>query len=74
MRNELKAFGFSIIICFGMVLVYFGIYLMASPIQTFDFVLKEIIAGIILLALGLFCVIFTINYTHFTSKKSETAK
>lgn len=56
---SMKAFGFSVVICFGMVLMWCGIYLTASPIQTFEFILKEIIAGFILLAMGLFCIFFS---------------
>lgn len=67
MKTELKALGFSIMICCGLVFIFCGIYLMAGPLEDFEFVWKEIVAGIILLAIGLFCIIFTIIYSQNTS-------
>ncbi len=67
---SLKALGFSIVICWGLVLVWCGIYLIAGPLVDFEFIWKEIIAGLILLALGLFSIIFTINYTLNTRRPS----
>ena len=70
MRTELKAFGFATCISFGLMLVFMGNILI---VEGFGDVLiwKQILAGFILLFLGLFSVILTINFTHNTGKMTK---
>ncbi len=72
MNSKLKAFGFSLNICLGLILVFFGFYLivgpLADPLETIEFIWEEMITGLILLFIGLFCIIFPINYSFDIGK------
>lgn len=64
MGIKLKAFGFALCISFGLMLVFMGNILIIEGMFGNDIIWKEIIAGVILLFMGLFSVIIAVNVSH----------
>ena len=64
MKTKLKAFGLALCISFGLLLIFMGNILIAEGLFGNKFIWKEIIAGLILLFIGLLSAILPINYSH----------
>lgn len=61
MNFDIRAFCFALCISFGLMLVFMGNTLLVGAIFGNELILKEIIAGLIIVFIGLSPVFFTIN-------------